>query len=129
MKIIAATLSTSLFWFYVQVYCDDHHIKRFEMETFPLVNLETLTSEDFSAVSDLYDAYLADIERNVEIRTSSAKSSYNVTTFKNYKLVRSKPLIDALDDLIGTFYGLTAEEINFVKNFELAIRMSGADDD
>ena len=110
-KIIAATLSTNLFWFYQQAYTNGLDLKLCEIESVSLVALEALTSENLSTVSDLYDEYLADIERNVEIRISSAKSSYNVTTFKNYKLVRSKPLIDALDDLVGTFYGLTAEEI------------------
>ena len=128
-KVIAAILSTSLFWFYQQVYCDGLHIKQTELESFPLFDLEKLSAEDLSAVGSLYDEYLSDIERNVSVRTSSGNSSYNVTQFKNYKLNRSKPLIDKLDDVIGKFYGLTADEIYFIKNFELEIRMSGTDSD
>lgn len=128
-KIIAAVLSTNLFWFWQQSYTDGLHIKQSEIESVPLFALEELSVENLAAVGRLYDTYLADIERHVEIRTSSANSSYNVTTFKNYKLVRSKPLIDALDDTIGKFYDLTDTEIAFVKNFELATRMSGATDD
>ena len=52
-----------------------------------------------------------------------------MTQFKNYKLNKSKHLADKLDDLIGKFYGLSAAEIDFIKNFELEIRMSGADSD
>ena len=76
------------------------------------------------AIENLYSEYLADIEKNVSVRTSSANSSYNVATFKNYKLRKSKNLIDRLDDLIGKFYGLTEEEINYIKNFELEFRIS-----
>ena len=124
-KIIAAVLSTNLFWFYQQAYTNGLDLKQFEIETFPLFDLEKLSAETLAAVGNLYDEYLTDIEKNVTVRTSSANSSYNVATFKNYKLNKSKNLIDKLDDIIGKFYGLTYEEINFLKNFELEIRMSG----
>lgn len=127
-KIIGATLSTSLFYFYHQVYMNMLDMKINELEMFPLFDLEKLSAENLSAIEKLYDEYLSDIERNVSIRTSSSNSHYNVAQFKNYKLGRSKPLIDKLDDLIGKFYGLTDEEINFIKNFELEFRMSGLDD-
>ena len=35
---------------------------------------------------------------------------------------------DKLADLIGLHYGLRAAEIDFIKNFELEIRMSSLDD-
>ena len=128
-KIIAATLSTNLFWFYQQVYTNGLDLKIFEIETVPLFDLESLATAQIDSVEKIYDEYLSDIERNIT-RSNFAKGSvYQKSGAKIYKLVRSKPLIDALDDLIGTFYGLTAEEINFVKTFELAIRMSGADYD
>ena len=126
-KIIAAILSTSLFWLYQQTYTNALDLKHFEIETFPLFALESLTPAQIEGIETLYDEYLSDIERNVSVRTSSEKSSYNVAQFKNYKLGRSKALIDKLDDAIGQFYGLTEAEIDFIKNFELEFRMSGAD--
>ena len=126
-KIIVATLSTSLFWFYQQTYTNGLDLKRFEIEAFLLFDLEKLSAEDLSAIESLYDEYLSDIERNVSVRTSSDNSSYTVSQFKNYKLNRSKHLVDKLDDLIGKFYSLSTAEIDFIKNFELEIKMSGAD--
>ena len=119
-------MSTSLFWFYVQVYCDDHHVKRFELENFPLFDLEKLSAEDLAAVAVLYDEYLTDIERNVKRSNFAEGSVYQQSGAKIYKLVKSKALIDKLDDVLGKFYGLTDAEINFVKNFELEFRLSGA---
>ena len=129
MKLIGATLSTNLFYFYHQVYMNMLDMKRNELEMFPLFDLEKLTAENISAIENLYAEYLTDIEKNVTVRTSSKNSSYNVATFKNYKLRNSKNLIDRLDDFIDKLYGLTDEEINFIKNFELEFRMSGADND
>lgn len=126
-KVIGAILSTSLFWFYQQTYTNGLDLKQFELETFPLFDLESLTPAQIAAVEKIYDEYLRDIERNVSVRTSSDNSSYTVSQFKNYKLNKSKHLADKLDDLIGKFYGLTADEIYFTKNFELEIRMSGLD--
>ena len=128
-KIIAAVLSTNLFWFYQQVYTDGLHIKQSEIETVPLFDLEKLTAENISAIENLYAEYLTDIEKNVTVRTSSKNSSYNVATFKNYKLRNSKNLIDRLDDFIDKLYGLTDEEINYIKNFELEFRISDSEEE
>ncbi len=128
-NVIAATLSTSLFWFYVQVYCDNHHIKRFELETFPLFDLEKLSPAQIERIEEIYVEYLRDIERNVKRSNFAEGSVYQQSGAKIYKLVKSKRLIDKLDDVIGKFYGLSDAEINFIKNFELEFRMSGADGD
>ena len=103
-------------------------LKQFELETFPLFDLESLTPAQIEQIENLYDEYLSDIESNVSVRTSSDNSSYTVSQFKNYKLNKSKHLADKLDDLIGLHYGLSASEIEYLKNFELEIRMSGLDD-
>lgn len=123
-KIIGATLSTSLFWFYVQVYCDNHHIKRFELETFPLFELESLTPAQLEAIEKIYGEYLEDIERHAAQCKVGEGSSYNLETFKVYKLGRSKHLADALDDLIGVHYGLDSAQIEYIKGFELEFRLS-----
>ena len=127
-KVIGATLSTSLFWFYQQTYTNGLDLKQFEIENFPLFDLEKLSLQDLSNIDKLYDSYLSDIERNVSVRTSSENSSYTVSQFKNYKLNKSKHLADKLDDIIGLHYGLSVVEIEYLKNFELEIRMSGLED-
>ena len=58
-----------------------------------------------------------DIEANANNRTTSGESSYNVDSFKEYKIVRSKSIIDEIDDYICPLYGLTKEETEFIKNY------------
>ena len=72
----------------------------------------------------MYAEYLMDIETNANTRKSSGNSRYKVDSFKEYKIGRSKKIIDCIDDLIGPLYGLTKEEIEFVKNYELEFRLS-----
>ena len=48
-----------------------------------------------------------------------------VPSFKEYKIVHSKAIIDEIDDYICPLYGLTPEETDFVKNYELEFRLAG----
>jgi type I restriction-modification system DNA methylase subunit len=126
-KVIGAILSTSLFWFYVQVYCDDHHVRKFDLESFPLFKLKSLTPAQIEQTEKLYEEYLIDIEKNS--RSNFAEGSvYQQSGAKIYKLVKSKHLADKLDDIIDLHYGLSVAEIEYLKNFELEIRMSGLED-
>ena len=77
-----------------------------------------LSAEDIDYLDKLYSRYLSDIEAKANIRITSGES-YNVDSFKEYKIVRSKAIIDEIDDYICPLYGLTQEETDFIKNYEL----------
>ena len=117
---IGAILSSSLsFWFY-QIYSDNLNWKSYEIEEFRIPNLG---DQDCKALSTLYNEYLEDIERNAEVRETTGSSGYNITSFKNYRIGKSKHIIDKIDDYIGPLYGLTCEEIKFVKEYEIKFRL------
>lgn len=112
-SVIAATLSTTLFWFYCQVYTDGLHIKSTELDTFSLPDFSKVDEKIISSIKTKYAEYLSDIESNV----------IQHSTFKEYKLRKSKHLIDQLDELICPLYGLTKEETEFIKNYEIEFRV------
>ena len=119
---IGCILSSSLaFWFY-QIYSNNLDWKTYEIENFTIPNLST---DDIGYLDELYSRYLTDIEANANVRTSSGESTYNVDSFKEYKIVRSKAIIDEIDDYICPLYGLTQEETDFIKNYELEFRLAG----
>ncbi|MBQ3788537.1 MAG: N-6 DNA methylase [Bacteroidales bacterium] len=124
-NIIGLILSSSYFYFYQQVYTDGLNIKRSEIENYPLPLLESIPKEQMFFLEKLYQRYLADIEKNASVRQTSSSSTHHVESFKEYKIVRSKAIIDEIDDYVGPLYGLTQEEINFIKNYELEFRMAG----
>lgn len=120
--VIGCILSSNLsFWFY-QIYSDNHNWKSGEIESFTIPNIDNETRE---RLIKLYDIYLKDIERNANVRFSSGNSTYHVDEFKEYKIVKSKKIIDEIDDIIGPLYDLTKEEIEFVKKYEIEFRMAG----
>ena len=117
---IGAILSSSLLWWYNQVYTRYPDWKTSEIESFP-IPAEKLTPAVIAKIEKLYAKYLKDIQKNVREHKSEAYK--NVNTFKEYKIRYSKPLIDAIDDLIAPLYGLTDDERDFIKNYEIKFRV------
>ena len=119
---VGCILSSNLsFWFY-QIFSDNLNWKTYEIENFTLPQLSTVNVE---YLDKLYSRYLTDIEAKANVRTTSGESTYNVDSFKEYKIVHSKAIIDEIDDYICPLYGLTLEETNFIKNYELEFRLAG----
>ena len=52
-----------------------------------------------------------------------------IFSMENIDDVKARKIFSEVDDMVYQIYGLTDAEINFIKNFELAIRMSGANSD
>lgn len=119
-SIIAAILSTSIFWFYQQVYTDGLHIKQSEIRDVPLPDLQHCDAKLIEQLERAYKAYLSDIERYVIVHQSS---TYGVGSFKEYKLSKSKVFADILDDIVGKLYGMTDIEIDYIKRYEISIRL------
>lgn len=119
---IGCILSSNLsFWFY-QIYSNNLDWKSCEIENTPI---PPLTDAVINQLNQLYEEYLSDIEENANKRQTTGTSSYTVDSFKEYKIGKSKAIIDKIDDLICPLYGLNQEETDFIKSYELEFRMSG----
>ena len=114
---IGCILSSTLFWYFLQIYTDGLHIKDYEIKNFPIPKL---TDNNIQELENIYEQYLKDIDKNAI--THEAKS-YNVATFKEYKIVKSFDYIRQIDDIVCKLYGLTDEETNYIKNYEIEYRL------
>ncbi len=123
-NIIGCILSSNLFFWWYQIYSDNLNIKSYEIEEFPFPKAQ-LVSKTISEIENLYEEYLKDIELNVNIRET--KKYANIDNFKEYKIVKSKHIIDKIDDIICPLFGLSMEEIQFIKNYEIEFRVSEED--
>jgi type I restriction-modification system DNA methylase subunit len=119
--IIGCLLSSNLSFWYYQIYSNNLDWKYCEITSFPIPILD---DETIKKVCLLYSEYLLDIEKNANVRYNSGTSKYNVSSFKEYKIGKSKAIIDKIDDLICPLYGLTKEETKYIKEYELEFRMS-----
>ena len=83
-----------------------------------------MNSHHISILEDIYHTYSRDIENHAQDRHVSENSKYTMQEFKEYQIGYSKKIIDEIDDFIGPLYGLTKEEIEFIKNYEIEFRMA-----
>lgn len=125
-ELIAACLSTSLFWFYQQVYTDGLNLKDYEIDQFPLPDFEKVDQERLEKIRETYARYLSELEVNASTKNATRDSRYNVQRFKEYKVAKSKTVIDELDDLTGPLYGLSEGEVDYIKSYEENTRMRGS---
>lgn len=118
---IGAILSSNLFFWYYQVYSNNLDLKSYEIGSFP-IPIERLTNDNIKILEQLYADYLKDIEKHVIRRKS--ENYARIDSFKEYRIGKSKKYIDAIDDFISSFYGLTKENVEFLKNYEVEFRLS-----
>ena len=123
---IGAILSSNLFFWFYQIFSNNLDLKSYEIETFKIPYYK-LSNEIIDNIEKLYSEYLIDIEKNANIRQSTRYA--NIESFKEYKIGKSKPIIDKIDDLICPLYGLTPEEIEYIKNYEIKYRLNDDEDD
>ncbi|MDR0605134.1 MAG: Eco57I restriction-modification methylase domain-containing protein [Bacteroidales bacterium] len=121
-NVIGAVLSSNLFFWYQQVYSNGLDLKSYEIDSFT-IPVEKLTPKTTSTIENLYKEYLEDIERNAIAHTTDSYA--NIDSFKEYKIRKSKHLIDKIDDIICPLYGLTKAETEFIKNYEIEFRVDG----
>ncbi|MBU1153947.1 N-6 DNA methylase [bacterium] len=119
---IGAILSSNLFFWYYQIFSNNHDLKSYEIESFKIPYSKIISDKEIiEKIEKLYDEYLEDIEANANVRQTTRYA--NIDSFKEYKIGKSKKLIDRIDDIIGPLYGLTKEEIEFIKNYEIEFRL------
>ncbi len=120
-NLVGCILSSNLFFWWYQIYSNNHDLKVYEIEQFP-IPLSKIDTNILDKIENIYHQYLQEIENNAIIhQTTSYKK---VTTFKEYKIKKSKKFIDSIDDLVGPLYELSPLEIDFIKNYEIEFRIS-----
>ena len=119
-NVIGAILSSNLFFWHQKVYSDNYHLKQNDIKTFP-IPLHALTDNAIKKIEKLYVFYERDVERNAIIRETNAYTETKI--IKEYKLMNARDYAHQIDDIICPLYGLTSEEREFIKNYELQFRI------
>jgi hypothetical protein len=72
----------------------------------------------------------ADLKANSRRRVYIYKNTGRLE-YDEYYVKKSKAIIDCIDDALGSYYGFTSEELDFVKNYEIKYRLGAelSDDD
>lgn len=121
-NIIAAVLSSNLFYWFYHIYSDTLNMKLYELEIMPIPIEQLMINKNI--IENIYLDYLKDLEINSIIQ----KVNYsNISEMKIYFARKSKHLIDQIDYAIQEAYGFTDEEINFIINYDIKFRTDEAE--
>jgi hypothetical protein len=89
------------------------------------VSISRLTSEHGEELSSIATRLIKDVEGRSEIRTRnySARGRTFVMKKQYFYFKQSKPIIDEIDTVLAGHYGFTAEELDFIINYDIKYRL------
>ena len=118
---IIAALSSDLWWWYFTITSDCRHLGNRDIETFPFDPRE-MTSHQQKSLSDLGKQYVKDLKRNAvdAVRVYKGKKSVDCLSFR---VNQSKSILDEIDRVLARHYGFTAEELDFILNYDIKYRL------
>ena len=115
---VIAALSSDFFWWWYTVTSNCRHLNPYDIQNFPLPE---------SAVADaklakLGKKYLDDLVANSTMAVREQRQTGRTQT-QSFKIQKSKPVIDEIDRVLAEHYGLTAEELDFIINYDIKYRL------
>lgn len=113
-----ATLSSDLFWWFYTISSNCRDLNPFDLINFPLP-LEILNDE---VINILGQEYLRDISNNSVLAVREQRQT-GTTETQQFKVQKSKKIIDQIDKALAQYYGLNDEELDFIINYDIKYRM------
>ena len=122
--IVISLLSSSIFWWWYTIGSDCWNLPLSYIKSFK-------TSPDIfddDGLRSLGEDYLNDIKVNSNLRTRVQKQTGKVQT-QSFVIQKSKPIIDEIDGVLARHYGFTAEELDFIQNYDIKFRVGASEGD
>jgi hypothetical protein len=111
-------LNSSLFYIFYIAYGDCFHVSDSLATSFPVPP---------SALADnrldlLATKLMRDLERNAERKTITTKDGDKIS-YAEFRVAESKPILDEIDRVLARHYRFTAEELDFIINYDIKYRL------
>jgi len=118
---IIAALSSGLWWWYFTITSDCRHLGNRDISTFPF-DPRDMSAGRLKSLCTLGRAYVKDLKRNAVDAVRVYKGT-NPVECLSFRVNQSKPIIDEIDTVLAGHYGLTAEELDFILNYDIKYRL------
>lgn len=115
---LIALLSSNTFWWWYTLSSNLRDLNPYDVQTFPVA---PAAFEDPHFVC-LADQYATDMVSNSTMLVREQKKT-GTTQTQSFKIQKSKPLIDEIDIALAKHYGFTAEELDYINNYDIKYRM------
>jgi hypothetical protein len=118
IKSIVAALSSDVFWWWYTVTSNVRDLNPFDLQNF---SIPQSALEDKS-LKLLGEAYLEDLTKNSTMLVRQQRQT-GTTETQSFKIQKSKPIINEIDELLAKHYGFTKEELEFIINYDIKYRL------
>jgi hypothetical protein len=119
--VASAVLNSNLFYLYYLTYSDAYHCGRELILNFPC-DLDRLKREYGESAISSTRALMSDLKANAKRR----RIEYHGTGWIEYDEFypkKSKPFVDEIDRVLCPLFALSAEELDYVLNFDVKFRL------
>jgi hypothetical protein len=106
-----------MFYLWFIVFGNGRNVALRDIQTFPC-DIERIFQTDGEEFAHLFDKLMADYKDNSYIRTRK-----DGVKFQEFYPAKSKPIIDEIDRALGRHYGLSADELDFIINYDIKYRL------
>lgn len=114
--IVHAVLNSSTYYQFFCTYTDTRHINPSDVSEFPL-DLTLFSKETMARLTDLS----MKLSKSCAAHTSQWRKSGLLIDSIDSK--PSKPILDEIDTVLARHYGFTAEELDFILNYDIKYRL------
>jgi hypothetical protein len=118
-KQAVALISSSTFWWYYSCHFDMYNLKDYMIFGFRFANP---SSQVLAELGTLGGKLVKSLENNAEVQTMRSQTRGSVEQ-KIYNAGKSKPILDEIDTVLAGHYGFTAEELDFILNYDIKYRL------
>ena len=115
---VIAALSSDLFWWWYTITTNCRDLNPYDIQNFPIPQSALYDSQ----LVRLGEMYLEDLQHNSTMLVRNQKQTGRTET-QSFKIQKSKPIIDEIDQVLAQHYGFTDEELDFIINYDIKYRM------
>ena len=114
-----ALISSSTFWWYYSCHFDMYNLKDYMIFGF---RFSKASQQVLDELDSLGRKLVKSLEYNAEVQTMQSQTR-GVVEQKIYNAGKSKLILDEIDGVLARHYGFTAEELDFILNYDIKYRL------
>ncbi len=120
--VIAALINSTTFWFQYVSFYDVFNFKDYMIFSFPF-SYRFADKIVLDKLDKLGRRLMSNYDKNVVVSEKFMKSRNQTVYFESFNSQLAKPIIDEIDIVLAEHYGFTAEELDFIINYDIKYRM------
>lgn len=120
-QVFTAILNSSLFYWYFLSFSDCRNLTKNTIKSFPF-NYEMMSEKEEDLLIKLSEKLMRDYIINSTIKECTYATTGTIQ-YREYYPKRSKKIIDEIDKVLGEYYGLSKEELDFLINYDIRFRI------